>query len=167
MRRLARLPSDLASHYDAVVVGSGYGGGVAAARLARAGKRVAVLERGREIATGDFPRKFSDLRNELQLSGRQLRLGSATGLYDVRLGQDMHVLVGCGLGGGSLINAGVALAQIGDGEIVGSLNENLVVAFRGAGDRHSPVCIRGLCAVENSAVVGKAAGRTCWGQPDL
>ena len=110
MRRLARPPSDLASHYDAVVVGSGYGGGVAAARLARAGKRVAVLERGREIATGDFPRKFSDLRNELQLSGRQLRLGSATGLYDVRLGQDMHVLVGCGLGGGSLINAGVALA---------------------------------------------------------
>src|SRR5215468_708819 len=109
MRRLARLPSDLASHYDAVVVGSGYGGGVAAARLARAGKRVAVLERGREIATGDFPRKFSDLRNELQLSGRQLWLGSATGLYDVRLGQDMHVLVGCGLGGGSLINAGVAL----------------------------------------------------------
>ena len=35
--------------------------------------------------------------------------GSRLGLYDVRLGEDMHVLVGCGLGGGSLINAGVAL----------------------------------------------------------
>ena len=95
--------------YDAVVVGSGYGGAVAAARLARAGKRVAVLERGREIPVGEFPRRFSDLRNDLQLSGRQTQLGSPTGLYDVRLGDDIHVLVGCGLGGGSLINAGVAL----------------------------------------------------------
>ena len=108
-RRLARPLRLLQAHYDAVVVGSGYGGGVAAARLARAGKRVAVLERGREILTGEFPRRFSDLRGDLQLSGRRARLGSPTALYDVRLGDDMHVLVGCGLGGGSLINAGVAL----------------------------------------------------------
>jgi cholesterol oxidase len=45
----------------------------------------------------------------MQLAGRHLRLGSPTGLYDVRFGEDMHVLIGCGLGGGSLINAGVAL----------------------------------------------------------
>jgi cholesterol oxidase len=109
MPRLARSLRDLRPHYDAVVVGSGYGGGVAAARLARAGKRVAVLERGREIAVGEFPGRFSDLRNDLQLAGRHTRLGSPTGLYDVRLGVDMHILVGCGLGGGSLINAGVAL----------------------------------------------------------
>jgi cholesterol oxidase len=109
MRRLARSLRHLRPSYDAIVVGSGYGGGVAAARLARAGKRVALLERGREIAVGEFPRRFSDLRNELQLSGRQARMGSPTGLYDVRLGDHMHILVGCGLGGGSLINAGVAL----------------------------------------------------------
>jgi cholesterol oxidase len=107
--RLARSLRLLEPHYDAVVVGSGYGAGVAASRLARAGRRVAVLERGREIPTGEFPRRFSDLRNDMQLSGRRARLGSPTGLYDVRLGDDMHVLVGCGLGGGSLINAGVAL----------------------------------------------------------
>ena len=96
-------------HYDVVVVGSGYGGGVAASRLARAGKRVAVLERGREFRTGEFPSKLSDLRQQMQVTGESWRMGSPTGLYDVRLGKDMHVLVGCGLGGGSLINAGVAL----------------------------------------------------------
>jgi cholesterol oxidase len=107
--RLA-LPFDrLQPHYDVVVVGSGYGGGVAASRLARAGKRVAVLERGREFATGEFPRRFPELRQQLQVTGKRMRLGSPAGLYDVRLGEDMHILVGCGLGGGSLINAGVAL----------------------------------------------------------
>jgi cholesterol oxidase len=45
----------------------------------------------------------------LQLNGGKMRSGSRTGLYDFRLGADIHVLVGCGLGGGSLINAGVAL----------------------------------------------------------
>ncbi len=109
MTRLA-LPIDrLRPHYDAVVVGSGYGGGVAASRLARAGRRVAVLERGREIVTGEFPAKFPELRQQMQVTGKRVRLGSPAGLYDVRVGEDMHVLVGCGLGGGSLINAGVAL----------------------------------------------------------
>ena len=34
---------------------------------------------------------------------------AAPGLFDFRLGSDIHVLVGCGLGGGSLINAAVGL----------------------------------------------------------
>jgi len=109
MTRLARPLDRLKSHYDVVIVGSGYGGGVTASRLARAGKRVAVLERGREFLTGEFPSRFPEMRRELQLTGRRLRLGSKVGLYDVRLGEDMNILIGCGLGGGSLINAGVAL----------------------------------------------------------
>jgi cholesterol oxidase len=109
MTRLARSPEQLEPHYDVVVVGSGYGGGVSASRLARAGKRVAVLERGREFVTGEFPTRFSDLRGQMQVTGRRLQLGAPTGLYDVRFGEDMHVLVGCGLGGGSLINAGLAM----------------------------------------------------------
>jgi cholesterol oxidase len=109
MPRLARSLEHVQPRYDVIVVGSGYGGGVAASRLARAGKRVAVLERGREFVTGEFPGRFPDLRNEMQLTGKRLRSGSPAGLYDVRLGEDMHVLVGCGVGGGSLINAGVAL----------------------------------------------------------
>lgn len=109
MTRLARSLDTLKTHYDVVVVGSGYGGGVAAMRLARGGKRVAVLERGREFAAGAFPSKFSDMRREMQVRGTHFRMGPDTALFDVRVGEDMNVLVGCGLGGGSLINAGVAL----------------------------------------------------------
>jgi cholesterol oxidase len=107
--RLSRPLEAIRRRYDAIVVGSGYGGGVAASRLARAGKRVAVLERGREFATGDFPARLPDIMREFQVTSRRGRTGSATALYDVRLGEDMHVLVGCGVGGGSLVNAGVAL----------------------------------------------------------
>jgi cholesterol oxidase len=82
---------------------------VAASRLSRAGIRVAVLERGREFPTGSFPSKFPELRAEMQVTSRRMRTGSETALFDMRLGDDMHVLVGCGLGGGSLVNAGVAL----------------------------------------------------------
>lgn len=107
--RLARPLATAARSYDAIVVGSGYGGGVAACRLARAGLRVAVLERGREILPGEFPTRFPELRNDVQVRGQRFRSGPDTALYDVRLGDDMHVLVGCGVGGGSLVNAGVAL----------------------------------------------------------
>jgi len=109
LNRLASPAAELQQSYDAIVIGSGYGGGVAASRLARAGKRVAVLERGREYLTGEFPARFPDMRNEMQVSGKSMRAGSDTALFDVRIGDDMHVLVGCGLGGGSLVNAGVAL----------------------------------------------------------
>ena len=104
------LPRDaMRPAYDVVVVGSGYGGGVTACRLARAKQRVCVLERGREVPVGSFPSRLPELRRELQVNDGKKRSGSATGLYDVRIGADINVVVGCGLGGGSLINAGVAL----------------------------------------------------------
>jgi cholesterol oxidase len=109
MTRLTKPMSEMKPRYDVVVVGSGYGGAVSASRLARAGLSVCVLERGREILTGEFPSRFPQMAKEMQLTGAKLRTGSETGLYDVRLGEDMHVLVGCGVGGGSLVNAGVAL----------------------------------------------------------
>jgi cholesterol oxidase len=99
----------LGNHYDAVVVGSGYGGAVSASRLARMGLQVAVLERGKEYVTGAFPTRFPEVRGELMVSGGRFGRAGKPGLYDFRYGEDVHVLVGCGLGGGSLINAGVAL----------------------------------------------------------
>jgi cholesterol oxidase len=110
MPRLARSLRELRPTYDAVIVGSGYGGGVAAARLARTGLSVAVIERGREILPGEFPSDVLAAQRETQLAGPRLRSGAPTALFDVRMGEDVHVLVGCGLGGTSLINANVCLS---------------------------------------------------------
>lgn len=108
--RLA-LPIDrLGAHYDVVVVGSGYGGAIAASRLARAGRSVCVLERGREFPLGSFPDTAWQALRQLQVRARGRRfLGRASALFDLHTAYDLSILVGCGLGGTSLINAGVAL----------------------------------------------------------
>jgi cholesterol oxidase len=114
MRRLSSPISDLEDHYDVVVVGSGYGGAVAASRLARATTsksawlKVCVLERGREIQPGEYPDTLVGVAADTQIDTPTRHHFSRTGLYDFRLNHDVHVLVGCGLGGTSLINANVA-----------------------------------------------------------
>jgi cholesterol oxidase len=107
--RLSRPHHRMRERYDVVVVGSGYGGAIAASRLARAGRSVCLLERGRELLPGDFPRTIVEAAGQLQVRRAARHLGRATGLFDLRAGHDLSVLVGCGLGGTSLINAGVAL----------------------------------------------------------
>jgi cholesterol oxidase len=109
MTRLSSPLDEIESRYDTVVIGSGYGGGVAASRIARSGQSVCVLERGREFVPGDFPARFPDMKNELYIHGKKHALGSETALFDFCHGRHMHVLTGTGLGGGSLINAAVAL----------------------------------------------------------
>lgn len=95
--------------YDAVVIGSGYGGGVAASRLARMGLRVAVLEQGRLWRPGDFPTTGKARLKTLRLTGRAPKLGDPAGLYYLSVGKGLTVFGASGLGGGSLINAGVVL----------------------------------------------------------
>jgi cholesterol oxidase len=100
---------------DVLIVGSGYGGAVAAARLAAmtndAGSplSVIVVERGREYLPGMFPSRTADLPAHARYSrqdGKQPE-GPATALWDIRLGNDVNVVLASGLGGGSLINAAV------------------------------------------------------------
>lgn len=109
MKRLSLPIEKIGAHYDVVVVGSGYGGGIAASRLARCGRKVCLLERGREIPTGYYPDTLAEAARDFQVDSRAAHIGSSTGLYDLRINDDMNVLVGCGLGGTSLINANVSL----------------------------------------------------------
>ena len=108
-RKGAKDPSSIKLH--AVVIGSGYGGSVAALRLAEMGYRVTVLERGSEFQPGDFPNDISDTPKFFRLpsiDGQQV-MGRANGLFEFRVGPGVLSLVGNGLGGGSLINAGVVM----------------------------------------------------------
>ena len=91
---------DLSGSFDAIVVGSGFGGAVAGARLAQAGLRVAILERGRRWPRGSFPRDDTDLK-----AGWLWQVGN--GLFDIRWLDRMLSVQGAGWGGGSLVYANV------------------------------------------------------------
>lgn len=106
---LSRPLETLGDHYTVVVVGSGYGAGVAASRLARAGQDVCVLERGCEIQPGNYPNQIANAREQFQISTSRGRIGPPDAMFELHVNDDMYALVGCGLGGTSLINANVAL----------------------------------------------------------
>src|SRR5712692_171331 len=91
--------------YDFVIIGSGYGGAITAARIANAPKRpsVCLLERGREWEVGRFPDTQLAAATEFRSDLNPL------GLYELLPYQDISVVKGNGLGGTSLINANVAL----------------------------------------------------------
>ncbi len=110
MKSITKPLSEIKEHYDVLVIGSGYGGSIAASRMARAGKSVCLLERGREILTGEYPDTELEAAAELQLQVDGKRLGSETALFDIRMQDEQNVVIGCGLGGTSLINANVSLA---------------------------------------------------------
>lgn len=105
---LSRPLEQLRSQYHTLVIGSGYGGSVMAARLAGSGS-LCLFERGREWLPQDFPDSSSQVVHELRSDAAPL------GLFDYRAGADLDALVGNGLGGTSLINANVVIAPDRDG----------------------------------------------------
>lgn len=88
--------------FDWVVVGSGFGGSVAALRLAEKGYSVAVLECGRRFADTDFARSAWDARRFYWSPRLGLR-----GTLRMTMFKDMALLSGCGVGGGSLVYSAV------------------------------------------------------------
>jgi choline dehydrogenase-like flavoprotein len=114
-RSLVGLVEQGLPEFDVVIVGSGYGGAVAAAELAARARpggvtplRVCVLERGQEYLQGMFPSTMSELAGHVRFAtpNAPMPRGRLGGLFDLRAGGDCNVLVANGLGGGSLINAG-------------------------------------------------------------
>ena len=91
-------------HYDAVIVGSGFGGSINSLRLAQAGRSVLVLERGGRYKPGEFPRDVSDVD---KVFWRYPRRTESRGLYEVRFFSGIAAVVASGVGGGSLIYANI------------------------------------------------------------
>lgn len=87
-----------------MVVGSGFGGAVAALRLAEKGYSVTVLETGASFSAEDFPRSSWDLKRFVWAP----RLG-LYGIQRVSYLKNLMVLTGAGVGGGSLVYANVLL----------------------------------------------------------
>jgi cholesterol oxidase len=109
MNRLSSAIEALQPHYEIVIVGSGYGGAIAASRMARAGRNVCLLERGREFMAGEFPATPIEGASQVQYNTGLAQIGSPLALLEVHVNPDVNAVVGCGLGGTSLINANVAL----------------------------------------------------------
>ena len=104
--------------FDVIIVGSGYGGAVAASQFTNmtipgssSPPRVCILERGTERLPGSFPSSLGQLPNEVRVYNQDAQdvVGNRSGLFDVRVGDGQSALIANGLGGGSLINAGVML----------------------------------------------------------
>ncbi len=92
------------THWDAIVVGSGFGGSISALRIAQAGKSVLVLERGKRYRLGEFPRNPADADS---LFFRPHKRPTARGLYEFRSFSGIAAVVASGVGGGSLVYANI------------------------------------------------------------
>lgn len=103
--------------YEAIVIGSGFGGAINACRLAKKWPgKVLVLERGKRYPMGSFPRTPHDMSNNFwnvvrdkQDNPKNAGSKEMFGLFDIRSFEHMDAVVGAGLGGGSLIYANVFL----------------------------------------------------------
>ncbi|QZY29850.1 GMC oxidoreductase [Nocardioides coralli] len=88
------------THYDVLVIGSGFGGSVTALRLTEKGYRVGVLEAGARFEDSDFAATSFDTRRFL--------FAPAVGCYGIQridMVRDCLILAGAGVGGGSLVYA--------------------------------------------------------------
>jgi cholesterol oxidase len=98
--RLSRDGDPGRPDHDVVVIGSGFGGSVAALRLVEKGYDVLVIEAGRRFADADFARTSWQLRRYLWAP----RL-KCFGIQRFHLLDDVLILAGSGVGGGSLVYA--------------------------------------------------------------
>ena len=94
------MNSSKTKRFDAIVIGSGFGGSVAALKLREKNYSVAVLEAGRRFDDSDFPKTSWRLSRFLFFP----RLG-LNGIQRIHALPDVLILAGAGVGGGSLVYA--------------------------------------------------------------
>ena len=86
--------------FDVAIIGSGFGGSVAALRLTQKGYRVVVIEAGARFEDKDFAKSSFDLKKFLFFP----RLGML-GIQRIDFLKNVLVMSGAGVGGGSLVYA--------------------------------------------------------------
>ncbi len=90
--------------FDYVIVGSGFGGSVAAHRLTEKGYTVCVIECGKRWLPRDFPKSNWNIKKYLWAPALRM-----FGIQRMHLLKDVLVLGGSGVGGGSLVYASTLL----------------------------------------------------------
>jgi len=88
------------SHWDWIVIGSGFGGSVSALRLVEKGYRVLLLEKGKRFSPEDFAENNWDLKRWMWMPGLGLR-----GIFQMSFMPHVTIMHGVGVGGGSLVYA--------------------------------------------------------------
>ncbi len=96
----------MTNHYEAIIVGSGFGGSVMAYELAKAGMKVCILERGKAYPPGSFPRSPREVARNFWDPSKRLY-----GMFDIWSFRKSEAIVASGLGGGSLIYANVLIRK--------------------------------------------------------
>ena len=86
--------------FDYIIIGSGFGGSVAALRLVEKGYRVAVMEMGRRWTRDNLPKTSWSLHRWFWRPGLALR-----GFFNMRFFRHVTILHGCAVGGGSITYA--------------------------------------------------------------
>lgn len=88
----------MASEFDYIVIGSGFGGSVSAMRLAEKGYSVLVLEKGKRFKSTDFPKSDWNLKKFLWLPRLKW-----FGFQKITFFRQVSILSGVGVGGGSIV----------------------------------------------------------------
>ena len=143
-----RAHQETAFDYDYIVIGSGFGGSVAAHRLTEKGYRVAVMEMGRRWRPEDFPKTNWSLRRWIWRPGLSLR-----GFFNIAPFRHVVILHGCAVGGGSITYANTSLPpreSVWDGGSWAGLAD-----WRAEMPRHYATAVR-MLGVEINRVIGPA-----------
>ena len=162
--RAEALPgSEPALEADVVVVGSGAGGGVVAARLAEAGRSVLVIEAGPYLPEAKMPTLEARAMQQLYLDQ------GTTATADL----SVTVLAGTGLGGGTTINWTTAIAppdwlrdewerEHGLEGLAGGATDEILARLRGELDLRPPSVIppKDRVILDGAAALGWEAAPT-------